>query len=312
MQFVNPHTGWIVGPRLLLTVDGGKTWKVIHADGAGTVRSKVLTTIDRHFTQFVDPQTGWMDGGDMMYRTRDGGLTWSETVPTPVGDQHLYRCFFFLTPDEGWVVSDFTYHTTDGGRSWKRLYETRQYADSYPLIRFLSSKVGFMLLTRHGGVYRTGNGGETWEQVLGEYPFAQDLFFLDERSGWVVGDNFIAHTSDGGQTWAHAQTPIANSLNDVFFTDERNGCAVGHEATILCTKDGGATWAKAAVNGLRDYQAPLLSVAFTDKLHGWAVGGNGAGDDISFSPSLSSYAPSNIVLNTDDGGQTWKAMRLVD
>ena len=57
-----------------------------------------------------------------------------------------------------------------------------------------------------------------------------------------------------------------------------------HPALILVTTDGGAHWATQA-SGTTD--TALLSVAFTDALHGWAGGYNG------------------LILATSDGGAHW-------
>lgn len=42
VQFVNERTGWIVGPSLLRTDDGGKSWTRIRYNGAGTIVSEFI------------------------------------------------------------------------------------------------------------------------------------------------------------------------------------------------------------------------------------------------------------------------------
>ncbi|MCT6967273.1 WD40/YVTN/BNR-like repeat-containing protein, partial [Salmonella enterica] len=62
--------------------------------------------------------------------------------------------------------------------------------------------------------------------------------------------------------------------------------AVGHDAQILASVDGGATWAQQYQDLQRE--APLLDVWFNDANHGLAVGAYGA------------------LIETTDGGKTWE------
>ncbi len=62
-------------------------------------------------------------------------------------------------------------------------------------------------------------------------------FWVVGRPGSVV-----LHSKDGGQHWELFQTHQPMPLNGVFFVDERTGWAVGELGTILATVDGGKTW----------------------------------------------------------------------
>lgn len=103
----------------------------------------------------------------------------------------------------------------------------------------------------------------------------------------VVGDRgHILFSDDQGNTWTQARVPTRQLLTAVFFLDDKRGWAVGHDAQILASTDGGATWSKQFEDLARE--APLLDVAFTDAQHGFAVGAYGA------------------FLETTDGGQHWQ------
>lgn len=103
----------------------------------------------------------------------------------------------------------------------------------------------------------------------------------------VVGDRgHILFSDDQGKTWSQARVPTRQLLTAVFFLDDKRGWAVGHDAQILATTDGGATWNKQFEDLARE--APLLDVRFIDALHGFAVGAYGA------------------LLETTDGGQHWQ------
>jgi photosystem II stability/assembly factor-like uncharacterized protein len=214
-------------------------------------------------------------------------------------------------------VGSDVYYTDDGGSHWIRLSRTppgnalRQrhmsiaptYAVNNPALWFIDSKNGLMARL-DGEIYRTNDGGRTWELAWEVDKNITDLFFINDRDGWIVGnEGFVARTIDGGLTWSAITTPVRADLTNVFFISKQIGCAVGYESTILYTRDGGATWNQASIDGKLN-ALPLASVAFSDEKHGWVVGG--AADPMS--PSLS--VPSNVVLATDDGGQSWRLMKL--
>lgn len=103
----------------------------------------------------------------------------------------------------------------------------------------------------------------------------------------VVGDRgHILFSDDQGKTWTQARVPTRQLLTAVFFVDDKRGWAVGHDAQILASSDGGATWAQQFEDLSRE--APLLDITFLDAQHGFAVGAYGA------------------LLETLDGGQHWQ------
>ncbi|CAM4007244.1 Ycf48-like protein [Pseudomonas reidholzensis] len=103
----------------------------------------------------------------------------------------------------------------------------------------------------------------------------------------VVGDRgHILFSDDQGKTWTQARVPTRQLLTAVFFLDDKRGWAVGHDAQILASSDGGATWSKQFEDLTRE--APLLDISFVDAQHGFAVGAYGA------------------LLETTDGGQHWQ------
>ncbi|WP_414705854.1 WD40/YVTN/BNR-like repeat-containing protein [Pseudomonas sp.] len=103
----------------------------------------------------------------------------------------------------------------------------------------------------------------------------------------VVGDRgHILYSDDQGKSWTQAKVPTRQLLTAVYFVDEQHGWAVGHDAQILASRDGGATWSKQFEDLKRE--APLLDVWFKDTQTGIAVGAYGA------------------LLETTDGGQHWE------
>ena len=109
----------------------------------------------------------------------------------------------------------------------------------------------------------------------------------------AVGEyGHILLSDDDGANWRQAASvPTRNTLTTVLFVDNKVGYAVGHEATILKTEDGGETWVM-QYNERRG-ENPLFGIYFSSATQGIAVGG--------FS----------TVLETSDGGQSWTPRSLI-
>jgi photosystem II stability/assembly factor-like uncharacterized protein len=313
VQFVDSRVGWIVGPRLLHTTDGGQTWNVIREEGFGTFQAESIG-FGHRVIQFINPRTGFQLDLNSVAKTTDGGRTWVDHLRvSKAGNQDTAPgSLFFLSPEVGWVVGESIYHTRDGGRNWEAISRIprgdaqRQrnmrvaptIADFIPALWFTDPENGFMARL-DGDVYRTSDSGRNWKLIWSVDKRITDIFFIDEQYGWIVGDGgFIARTSDGGRTWLPAAPPTTHDLTSIFFLDRQKGWAVGSNSTILFTIDGGVAWKPASVPRIWG-SPPLASVSFADARHGWAVGGNSD----PMRPSL--FAPSNLVLVTNDGGQTW-------
>ncbi|SDH39328.1 Uncharacterized protein SAMN05216588_104236 [Pseudomonas flavescens] len=113
-----------------------------------------------------------------------------------------------------------------------------------------------------------------------------DIAHAGKRLVAVGERGHILYSDNEGTSWAQAKVPTRQMLTAVFFVDDQHGWAVGHDALVLATTDGGATWNKQFEDLQRE--APLLDVWFKDRQHGFAIGAYGA------------------LLQTSDGGVTWE------
>ena len=107
----------------------------------------------------------------------------------------------------------------------------------------------------------------------------------------VVGERgHVLASTDDGASWTQAEVPTRALLTAVHMHDEHTGWAVGHDAVILRTIDGGATWQ--LVHHAPEEERPLLDVWFRDERTGFAVGAYG------------------YFLATGDGGETWTSRAI--
>ena len=105
-------------------------------------------------------------------------------------------------------------------------------------------------------------------------------------TGYVaVGDRGGVLLSADGKAWTQAPVPVRAALTAVTFVDAQHGWAVGHDATIVATTDGGKSWTLQYFHP--ELEKPLLDVLFLDANRGFAVGAYG------------------LFLKTEDAGKTW-------
>ena len=122
--------------------------------------------------------------------------------------------------------------------------------------------------------------------------------FVSRADGWVVGQDKILATTDGGRRWIVQDTGKVG-LTSVDFISSKAGWAVGLR-TVLATTDGGAHW-----TALPEPCLPIRSVHFVTPDVGFAVAGGGAVVDIT------AEAPevAGVVLTTGNGGRSWRVLR---
>lgn len=123
-------------------------------------------------------------------------------------------------------------------------------------------------------------------------PLAAKSMLLDiVRAGEglvAVGDRgHILRSTDGNQ-WTQVNVPVRSGLTAVAFADAKTGCAVGHDAVIVCSADGGQTWQLR--NFQPDLEKPFLSLVFVDATTAYAVGAYG------------------LFYGSTDAGKTWSAV----
>ncbi|TNF99737.1 MAG: hypothetical protein EP297_05010 [Gammaproteobacteria bacterium] len=93
--------------------------------------------------------------------------------------------------------------------------------------------------------------------------------------------------SEDAVNWQQASVPVQILLTGVYMSDSIHGWAVGHDAVILNSVDGGKSWRK--IHEAVEEQRPLLDVWFRDNGYGIVIGAYG------------------YLLHTHDSGITWES-----
>lgn len=159
---------------------------------------------------------------------RDGGKTWTTQDLSNVTSMILDVKFLdervgFLSAASHYDIAQAhaqILKTTDGGTTWRVVYESSRGFETSWKISFPTVKTGYATIQSYDPnekneqrfVAKTSDGGEHWTEI----PLVKDhavrefgIGFLDDRTGWVGAINGGWFTSDGGQTWSHVSMGTA-------------------------------------------------------------------------------------------------------
>ena len=152
----------VTAHAVLVTSDGGRRWRVGYglAAPAVTGRSAIATAAD-----LVAPgrtAVVWSGPGQLV-ATADGGRRWER-----VADGFPGTGLQFVTPSDGWAWGDGAalLHTIDGGRTWALLappWPTAPETAGMSALVFIDRTDGWAV--RPEGLWRTGDGGRSWEPL---------------------------------------------------------------------------------------------------------------------------------------------------
>lgn len=118
-----------------------------------------------------------------------------------------------------------------------------------------------------------------------------DATYAGERLIAVGEFGHVVLSDDRGVTWRQAKTvPTQSTLTGVTFVNKDLGYAVGHDATVIRTTDGGETWD--LVYNDSESEMAFMTVYFENENRGFAMG--------AFS----------FIVETSDGGETWEERSL--
>jgi photosystem II stability/assembly factor-like uncharacterized protein len=176
---------------------------------------------------FADPQRGFISASDpnsapKIYRTADGGRTWSPSsgLPDPPGFTSVpsgvvlraerarsFGATLFVAVRTSDLRASYVFRSVDGGATWTYVAAIPGGDGGFALV----SATRWLLLASAGSSMETSDGGASWHPYTTNYsqaaPIAPEIVFGDTRVAYATVRGAIQRTLDGGASWTALKTP---------------------------------------------------------------------------------------------------------
>lgn len=166
-------------------------------------------------------------------------------------------------------------------------------------VHFTTAEIGW-IAGDNGYLASTIDGGRTWKtHLLNTTEDINEIYFRNEKNGYIVASRKMFVTNDAGQTWRetviYRPSDFKNGTPEflsIRFADKKRGLVVGSvlsrlgdviDSLVMRTEDGGETWQRVMVPS----KTELFHLDYNGNSHAWIVGDEG------------------VILTTVDGGDTW-------
>ncbi|MDR3610944.1 MAG: YCF48-related protein [Ignavibacteriaceae bacterium] len=273
--FIDSLTGWAIGDSGLIihTSNGGMNWDIQNSN----------IDLDLLSVTFPNKNIGWALSwtdsppyGTVILNTSDGGHSWKNEFYN--GADVYLKSIYFVDSLNGFIggYSNGILYTTDGGNVWNQA-EIDSFV-GYPIynIVFANKYYGFACggsTDIMGVIYKTTNGGKNWSGKSVSADPIHSLVILDSLHIVGIGGDIefgggIVNSDNGGLSWNYKILNIAGTGLAISFRTLSEGWALIKGGPFIVTYDKGFIW-----NNYSFPESPIIAdIAFTDSLHGYAVG----------------------------------------
>ncbi len=281
----------------------------------------------------VSPGSALTPAQTVIEVTRDGGATWSPSVPAPgvelgtsLSCPGPTTCMIAGAPASP-SATDHLYITIDGGQSWtSNPMPTESEGDVQLSCTSATACVAEESRAAEGGhtvgsdAVSTTNGGRTWTTSALPNDFISFSLQCSVDGRCVIGGDtaissdlptpMVLYSTNGGVTWSPSTLPPDNGahllVSSISCGDSQHCLAVepfdvAHNSTnrqVLVSDNGGVTWT------VSPYSSPtpidLYAISCPTITDCWATG-------VEFEPGSTAQHEigQGYIMTTDDGGSTW-------
>ncbi len=275
----NPNIFYGLGyASLFKSKDQGRTFteialpdpKLIRLDGNISISPRKPETI------YVAGSYKYNDSGRKyclaVYRSKDGGLTWTVHKLEPVSDYASFPRVAASPARAGLVFASGSYHK--GNQSFYRVYKSADGGNNWtgvtgPIINqpydllLHPTDPNKVYVSTSGYVFRSSDGGKTWaKQAAPNYMFAEFLA-MDSTNPQVLyaGGNLTVYKStDGGVRWTASKTNSGLFGACTGMLVDGGSVYFASSVGIFKSANGGATW-KPSHAGMKASSVPALALA---------------------------------------------------
>jgi len=254
---------------LLKSTDNGSTWKLWEKTifgGRGAHAFLVSPTDANVVVAAVDTLFN-SDASYGIYRTTDGGTTWTQKLSHSASDLVSVPTDFtrqYAAIGELGYVSNSLYRSTDSGQNWQRIagpWDTHGDRISLALAPSNSSVLYVEVedinnFSHPLGFWKTSNAWDptpTWTQLTTP-PCSPDCYYINfgrplsvdpaNSSNLYTGGNLLERSTDGGVTWTNITGCPPNGIHVDFWAMQWIGgdFVVTSDGGVYRTSDKGATY----------------------------------------------------------------------
>ncbi|HTR50947.1 MAG TPA: hypothetical protein VMJ10_09605 [Kofleriaceae bacterium] len=288
----NPKTVWVgtgeawtrnstsIGDGVYRSTDGGETWTNVGLRSSERVTRILVHPRNGNIVYACVPGKLWSDSNERgLYRTTDGGTTWSLVLP---GANASTGCSSVTmdpkNPDvliagmwdfrrKGWTFrsggegpdapsGSGLYRSTDGGKTWRSIAHGKglpagPWGRVETVIAPSDSRVVYALIeSKDSALYRSDDGGATWEQrdrsskmVWRPFYFARLVVDPTNPNRLFKPDLGLIVSEDGGRSFSDTGGGSHGDWHDLWIDPQNPKRVVGgDDGGLWISQDGGNRW----------------------------------------------------------------------
>jgi photosystem II stability/assembly factor-like uncharacterized protein len=249
-----------VGNTTFATEKGGM---VLYSHNNWTNIQSAMNCNNELWGMAIKDSTAYSFGPKGLYYSSDRGENFTSISS---GFHKTINDIEFINDSSGFFVAENSiYACTSYCDSLYPIFEADNLTE-FAFVSFLNDSTGFAGGTC--GLYKTDNGGTSWNQLIAEGDF-RDIDFIDNNTG-ILLDKFTAYkTINGGLAWSEIQYDFTSALaavdmvnNSIFY--------IGGTCHLFKSTDAADNWQDMNICCI-----PINDMSFTDSKTGVIVGEGG-------------------------------------